>query len=43
MQPFTGGDRAQIGMSLGAVVVVLVLWIVVPLAVGAWRTATRDA
>jgi ABC-type transport system involved in multi-copper enzyme maturation permease subunit len=43
VQPFTGGDRAQIGMSLGAAVAVLSLWVVVPLAVGAWRTATRDA
>jgi ABC-type transport system involved in multi-copper enzyme maturation permease subunit len=30
-------------MSLGAAVVVLVAWIAVPLAVGAWRTCTRDA
>jgi hypothetical protein len=30
-------------MSLGAAVVVLFAWIAVPLAVGAWRTCTRDA
>jgi hypothetical protein len=30
-------------MSLVAAVVVLLCWIAVPLAVGAWRTTTRDA
>jgi hypothetical protein len=30
-------------MSLAAAVVVLLAWAVVPLAVGAWRTCTRDA
>jgi hypothetical protein len=30
-------------MSLAAAIVVLALWTVIPLAVGAWRTATRDA
>jgi hypothetical protein len=29
-------------MSLAAAIVVLALWIGVPLALGAWRTATRD-
>ena len=35
--------RPQVGMSLAAAIVVLVLWTAIPLAVGAWRTATRDA
>jgi hypothetical protein len=35
--------RPQVGMSLAAAIVVLALWTVIPLAVGAWRTATRDA
>lgn len=30
-------------MSLGAAVVVLLVWMAVPLAAGAWRTCTRDA
>lgn len=43
IQPFTGGDRADYTMSLIAAVVVLLCWIAVPLAIGAWRTTTRDA
>jgi len=44
IQPFTGGDRgADITMSLLAAIVVLLLWTAVPLAIGAWRTTTRDA
>src|SRR5213078_3609390 len=35
--------RPQVGMSLTAAIVVLALWTAIPLAVGAWRTATRDA
>jgi hypothetical protein len=30
-------------MSLVATVAVIVVWAVLPLALGAWRTATRDA
>jgi ABC-type transport system involved in multi-copper enzyme maturation permease subunit len=41
IQPFFSEDAA-IGTSLAAAIVVLALWIVVPLALGAWRTATRD-
>jgi ABC-type transport system involved in multi-copper enzyme maturation permease subunit len=41
IQPFQTGEAA-LGMSLVAAVVVLCLWTVVPLAAGAWRTATRD-
>jgi hypothetical protein len=33
----------NVPMSLGAAVVVLVAWMAVPLAAGAWRTQTRDA
>jgi hypothetical protein len=36
------GD-VSVPMSLAAAVLVVVGWTVVPLAVGAWRTATRDA
>jgi hypothetical protein len=36
-------DGTVVPMSLGAAVVVLVAWLAVPLAVGAWRTCTRDA
>jgi hypothetical protein len=34
---------ATVPMSLGAAVVVIAAWTVVPLAAGAWRTSTRDA
>jgi hypothetical protein len=34
---------ATVPMSLAAAVVVIVAWMVVPLAAGAWRTCTRDA
>lgn len=33
----------DVPMSLGAALAVLVAWTVVPLALGAWRTCTRDA
>jgi hypothetical protein len=35
--------RPQVGMSLLAAIVVLALWTGIALAVGGWRTATRDA
>ena len=38
---FEGG--ATVPMSLAAAVVVIAAWTVVPLAIGAWRTCTRDA
>ena len=38
---FEGG--ATVPMSLATAVVVIAAWTVVPLAVGAWRTCTRDA
>ena len=41
IQPFSS-DQPTLGMSLAAAILVLVLWTVVPLAAGAWRTATRD-
>jgi hypothetical protein len=34
---------ATVPMSLATAVAVIAAWTVVPLAVGAWRTATRDA
>ena len=39
----TPHDDGWPAMSAGAAVLVLVLWICVSLAVGAWRTSTRDA
>jgi hypothetical protein len=38
---FEGG--AIVPMSLAAALAVIAAWIVVPLALGAWRTSTRDA
>jgi hypothetical protein len=38
---FEGG--ATVPMSLAAAVAVIAAWTVIPLAVGAWRTCTRDA
>ena len=38
---FKGGTTVP--MSLGVALGVLVLWTLLPLALGAWRTATRDA
>jgi hypothetical protein len=38
---FEGG--ATVPMSLAAAVTVIAAWTVIPLAVGAWRTCTRDA
>lgn len=38
---FDGGPR--VGISLAATVAVIAAWAVVPLALGAWRTARRDA
>jgi hypothetical protein len=37
------GKAAPVPISLAAAIVVIVLWAVVPLAAGAWRTQTRDA
>ena len=37
------GDAASLHVSLTAAIIVLIWWIVVPLAVGGWRTATREA
>ncbi len=37
------GQGAQVPMSLAASAGVVAAWAVVPLALGAWRTATRDA
>jgi hypothetical protein len=34
---------ATVPMSLAAALAVIAAWTVVPLAVGAWRTCTRDA
>jgi ABC-type transport system involved in multi-copper enzyme maturation permease subunit len=41
IQPFST-EQPAVDMSLGAAVLVLALWVAVPLAAGAWRTATRD-
>jgi hypothetical protein len=36
-------EGPHIGVSVGAAILVLLLWVVVFCGVGAWRTATRDA
>jgi hypothetical protein len=36
-------EGPSIGASVGAAIFVLVIWVIVACAVGAWRTATRDA
>jgi hypothetical protein len=36
-------ESPHIGVSLGAAIFVLAVWLVVAAGVGAWRTATRDA
>ena len=38
-----GNGGAPVATSLGAAIVVIALWAIVPLAAGAWRTQTRDA
>jgi hypothetical protein len=38
-----GGNDPYVSMSFAAAIAVLVVWAVVPLALGAWRTSTRDA
>jgi hypothetical protein len=43
VQPFAGGPANGFAMSLVAAVAVLAGWVVIPLAVGGWRTATREA
>ena len=43
VQPFTGGRGDQLSMSLGAAVLVLIGWTVLPLLLGGWRTVTREA
>jgi hypothetical protein len=43
VQPFSGGRDSQLSMSLVAAIAVLVGWVVVPLALGGWRTVTRQA
>ena len=40
---FAGGGGSDLTMSVAAAVAVLLGWLLVPLVVGAWRTATRDA
>jgi len=41
--PLVEDGGPSIAMSAGAAATVVALWAIVPLAVGAWRTATRDA
>ena len=43
IKPGPRGGEPVIGMTIAAVVVAIVLWIVVTAALGAWRTATQDA
>jgi hypothetical protein len=37
------GGTPSVTMSVGAAVAVLLAWTIAPLALGAWRTCTRDA
>jgi hypothetical protein len=43
LRPSTIGEPTELPMSIGAAVITLVLWVALPLALGAWRTETRDA
>ena len=45
VRPFSGdgGGGGALHVSLAAVILVLVGWVLVPLVAGNWRTATRDA
>lgn len=47
LQPAGFGDAARqgpvIGMSIGAIALVLVAWTMIALAIGGWRDTTRDA
>ncbi len=43
LRPTAGGGSHLTGMGVGVAVVVLIAWVAVFLAVGAWRTATQDA
>lgn len=45
VRPFSGdgGVGGALHVSLAAAILVLAGWVVIPLVVGAWRTATRDA
>jgi hypothetical protein len=42
IQPITGG-RIDVTMATGVAVTVLLAWTIVPIALGTWRTQTRDA
>jgi ABC-type transport system involved in multi-copper enzyme maturation permease subunit len=43
IKPGPRGGEPVIGMTIAAVVVAIVLWLVITAALGAWRTATQDA
>jgi hypothetical protein len=43
LQPSGLGGETMLSMSMAAAVAVVAAWMVVPLAVGGWRTARRDA
>lgn len=45
VRPFSGdgGGGGVLHVSLAAAILVLAGWVVIPLILGAWRTATRDA
>ena len=42
-RPRSSRGSPKVSPSIGAAVLVIAVWTVVPLAVGAWRTCTRDA
>lgn len=43
LRPAEIGGELAVSMSLGVALAVVAAWLAVPLAVGGWRTATRDA
>jgi len=43
LEPSALFDGPTVRMSIAAAVVTIIAWTIVPLALGAWRTATRDA
>lgn len=43
IMPVSGGDRQTVTMAAGVAVIVMIGWVVIASAAGAWRTQTVDA
>src|SRR4051812_5266213 len=43
LRPVIGDDRPLVGMSIGAAILVILVYSAIFLGLGAWRTATQDA